>query len=105
MAKQTDQSANRGERILAYMLAAMLGLSILAFFTVIIGTFAGATDLGAGLWPIVYLVMYFALPLAIVILITLVIVSARRRSREASDQAAQSAARADKRRPGSSRSG
>lgn len=83
---QTPQTAGRLERILAYMVAGVVGLSILAFLTVIIGTAAGAGADGGfsrGAWPAVIWLPYFGLPLGIILIIGLVVASAVRRSRDA----------------------
>lgn len=85
MAKQLPESANRAERILAFMMIAMVGVSIVSFFAVIVATFAGVDSAGfsSGVWPAVILTPLFALPLAIALIIALVVVNARRRARNA----------------------
>lgn len=75
---------NRAERVLAYMFAAVVGLSILAFFAVMIGTMAGAAaddGFSRGVWPIVLMLPWFGLPIAFLLLITLLIVNGIRRAR------------------------
>lgn len=85
VAKLTPDTVHRAERVIAYMMVSVVGLSILSFLAVIIGTFAGMgrADFASGAWPVVAVLPLFGLPFAIILLITLVIVSARRRSREA----------------------
>ena len=86
MAKQLPETASRTERILAFMMIAMVGASIVSFFAVIAATFAGmdSADFSAGVWPAVILAPLFALPLAIALIVALVVVNARRRARNAS---------------------
>ncbi|AWB94781.1 multidrug ABC transporter ATPase [Agromyces badenianii] len=74
---------NRAERVLAYMFAAVVGLSIICFFAVMIGTFSGVTreEMGSGVWPIVTMLPWFGLPIAFLLLITLLIVNGVRRAR------------------------
>jgi hypothetical protein len=68
------------------MVAGVVGLSILAFVAIIIGTAAGAGNdggFGRGLWPVVFWLPYVGLPLGVLLIIGLVVTSAIRRSREA----------------------
>lgn len=83
---QTPSTTSRLERILAYMVAGVVGLSILAFLTVIIGTAMGVGDndgFSQGIWPTVLTLPLFGLPLGFVLIIVLLTVSIARRSREA----------------------
>ena len=84
MSESGPISEHRVERILAYMFAAIVGLSILAFLAVMIGTLAGvgANDgFSQGAWPIVIMLPWFGLPLAFLLLIALLIVNGVRRAR------------------------
>lgn len=75
---------NRAERVLAAMFAAMVGLSILAFFALMIGTATGAAadnGFSEGVWPLVIMLPWFALPAAFLLLIALLIVNGVRRGR------------------------
>ena len=86
MTSQTPQSASRLDRILAYLVAGVMGLSILAFVAVIIGTATGAGasgGFGRGVWPIVLTLPLFGLPLGFLIIIALLVITGVRRSREA----------------------
>ena len=76
---------NRAERVLAYMFAAVVGLSIVCFFAVMIGTFSGVTreDMSSGFWAVVTMLPWFGLPIAFLILIVLLIVNGVRRGRAA----------------------
>jgi hypothetical protein len=83
---QIPQPASRIERILAYMVAGVVGLSILAFIAVLIGTSAGVGDndgFSHGIWPLVLTLPLFGLPLGFVLVIVLLVTSAIRRSRDA----------------------
>ena len=75
----------RVERILAYMVAGVVAVSILCFFAVLIGGLMGqaaAQAAGTGPWVLVIMFPYFGLPLGMVLVIALVIVSSIRRKRD-----------------------
>ena len=76
---------HRAERVLAFMFAAVVGLSILAFLAVIIGTAAGAgadNGFSEAPWPFIIMLPWFGLPIGFLLLIALLIVNWVRRSRE-----------------------
>jgi uncharacterized BrkB/YihY/UPF0761 family membrane protein len=77
-------NVSRFERILAFMLLALVLLSVGTFVAIMVGTIQGmgSDDFASGLWPVVVMVPYIGLPLAIVLLIILMISSAVRRARE-----------------------
>jgi uncharacterized membrane protein len=85
VAKETSVTINRNERVIAYMIAAIVGLSILAFLSIIIGTAVGLDQAAftSGIWPAVYVLPEIGLPIGFVLIIVLLILSARRRAREA----------------------
>lgn len=85
MAKETPITDVRIERILAFMVASAIGLSIIAFLAVIIGTAAGVTDFSVGVWPVAIVLPAIGLPLGLVLVIVLIIISGVRRGREARD--------------------
>jgi hypothetical protein len=87
VAIDTPITDHRVERILAFMVASAVGLSILAFLAIIIGTGVGlkAADFSAGIWPVVFVLPLVGLPVGLVLLIALVIISGIRRGREAKD--------------------
>lgn len=87
MAKDSPIIDNRAERVLAFMVAAVIGLSILAFITIIIATVAGVTDFSVGIWPLIVTLPLVGLPIGLVFMIVLFIVSAIRRGRESKDAA------------------
>jgi hypothetical protein len=77
---------NRAERVLATMFAVVIGISIIAFFAVMIGTMAGAAaddGFSKGVWPIVIMLPWFGLPIAFLLLIALLVVNGVRRARAA----------------------
>lgn len=76
----------RLERILAYMIAGIVGLSLIAFVIVMIATAAGvgrSDEFSQGIWPFVFMLPLFGLPIGFILLIVLLIVSTIRRRREA----------------------
>ena len=82
----TESTPTRLERILAYMVAGVVGVSVLCFLAVLIGSWAGqaaAQTSGAGLWTLIIMFPYFGLPAGMLLLIALFIASAIRRSRDA----------------------
>ncbi|GAB3607513.1 hypothetical protein GCM10027413_29220 [Conyzicola nivalis] len=85
MAKNTAVDVNRNERIIAYMLASAIGLSVLAIIAILAGTGLGVRDFDEGIWPVIIILPNIGFPIGILLLIALVIVSARRKSRAARD--------------------
>ena len=85
MAKNNPVDVNRNERILAYMLASAIGLSILAIIAILVGTGVGVRDFDEGIWPVVIMLPNVGFPIGIILLVALVLVSARRKSRSARD--------------------
>ena len=86
MTTQTPNDPARLEKILANMVAGVVGLSILAFLAVILGTAVGVGDndgFSKGVWPAVLTLPLFGLPIGFLLVITLMIVSGLRRAREA----------------------
>ncbi|MBC7517909.1 MAG: hypothetical protein H7248_03360 [Microbacteriaceae bacterium] len=101
MIKEAPPTATRIERVLAYMLASVIGLSILSFFAIVLGTLFGMTgpDFAGGAWPAVAVLPYYGLPFGVALIITLVVVSARRRAAEARSHAAAAEAPRSTKRP------
>jgi hypothetical protein len=85
VAQKNPVNVNRNERIIAYMLAAAIGASILAILAIIVATGAGVRNFGEGVWPVVIMLPYVGLPLGFVLVITLLVVSGIRKSRAARD--------------------
>lgn len=67
--------------MLAAVIGAVIGLSVLAFFAIIIGTWSGmeSADFAGGIWPSVTLMPLFGLPLGFIFIIVLLIVATNRR--------------------------
>jgi hypothetical protein len=84
-ASNTPITAHRGERILAFMIASAIGLSIICFIIVIIATAAGVRNFGTPPWPTVIILPAIGLPIGLVLVIVLIVVSGLRRGREARD--------------------
>lgn len=72
---------------MAYMIVGIVGLSIVAFFAVIIGTFAGmkGPDFAVGVWPAISYMPLIGLPIGFLLIIVLLILSVRRRGKEAAN--------------------
>lgn len=72
---------SRLERVLAAIVAAVIALSVAAFFAIIIGTWSGmqSAEFSQGIWPSIALLPLFGLPLGFILIIALLIVSTRRR--------------------------
>jgi hypothetical protein len=85
VANDTPITAHRAERILAFMVASAVGLSIVAFLAIIIGTATGVRDFGEGVWPLVFVLPLVGLPIGLALILTLIVVSGVRRGREARD--------------------
>ncbi|RNE56983.1 hypothetical protein [Cryobacterium tepidiphilum] len=86
MTSQTPRAADVVERVLAYAIAALVVLSLIAFVADIAGTASGASadnGFGQGLWPMVLIFPLLALPLGFLLVITLLVMSFVRRGREA----------------------
>lgn len=86
VAENTPVTVNRNERIMAYMVASALGLSLLCIIATLIGATAGA-DRSGGIWPLVTLLPTIGLPIGFILIIVLLVASAVRRSRAARDAA------------------
>ena len=82
--KSTPAPASRAQRVLAYMAASMILISVIAIAAVLIGAFFGMSgQFDGGVWPIVALLPLIALPIGMILIIALVVVTTRRRSRGA----------------------
>lgn len=75
-----DLPVRRIDRILAFMSLGLLVLSIVLFFTVIIGSTAGA-DMASGVWPTISVTVIFAPIIAFILLVTVLVMSLVRRAR------------------------
>jgi membrane protein DedA with SNARE-associated domain len=71
-----DLPASRLERTLAFMVFSTIGLSILCFLAVIIGS-----TLGWAPWPVIIFLPLVGLPIGFALIITLIVFNLVRRSR------------------------
>ena len=87
MASDIPINDQRLERILAFMVASAIGLSIVSFLAVIIASGVGVTgeQFSQPPWPTIIVLPVIGLPLGVLVLIALLIVSGLRRGREARD--------------------
>lgn len=85
VANDTPIANQRVERVLAYMVAAAVGLSVVAFLAVIVATAAGVRDFSGGIWPLAIMLPAVGLPIGLLLMIALLATSAIRRSRESKD--------------------
>lgn len=84
MATNTPTSDNRSERVLAYMVASVLGLSVLCILALFIGPLLGV-EVREGFWPVIRFLPFIGIPFAVLLIIARLVVSTIRRSRAAED--------------------
>ncbi|MFF1573216.1 hypothetical protein ACFVWR_10745 [Leifsonia sp. NPDC058292] len=92
MSQQTPSATSRPQRILSFIIAALVVVSLLCIVAILIGTAVGGfaqQGSGQGLWPAVFVLPLLALPIAFVLMIILFVLTARSRSKAA--KAAQAA--------------
>ena len=80
MADDTAVPLNRTERILAFMIASIGGLSVLAIIAIIVASVAGI-DASGGPWLFVTVFPTFGLPVAFVMIVVFAVISIVRRRR------------------------
>jgi hypothetical protein len=79
---------NRVERVIAYMVAACVGISFIAVIAIVVATFlgVGADDgFSRGAWPVIIVLPAPGLIIGLLLVIVLIVVSAVRRGRESRD--------------------
>jgi ABC-type polysaccharide/polyol phosphate export permease len=86
VAQGTAVPLNRIERILAFVLAAVAGLTIIALIAVFVAGAAGV-DRTSGIWPVVFLLPAIGLPIMLIVGIVLIVVMGTRRRRLAAGDA------------------
>jgi len=84
VAENTRVPLNRIERVLAFVIGSLVGVSILSIVAILIGR-ASHLDLTTGAWPAAAVLPLIALPLVVVLLIVFLVISVTRRSRLARD--------------------
>ena len=77
-----EPEIRRIDRVLAISAITLIGLAVLCFIAIIVGTQLGA-DFGTPLWTAVSLLVQWGLPLGIVMFFALIIMNMMRRSRAA----------------------
>lgn len=79
--------SNRLERVLAYMVAGVIVISLASFIAVIAGTSAGLDErqFTGGIWAWITMLPLIGLPIGFVLIVVLLVVSAVRRGRAAKD--------------------
>lgn len=81
MAPPSAPETSRLERVLAAMVAAIVGLTLICFAATIIASVTGTTDFATGVWPAVAALPLIGLPVAFILLVVLVVINwFRRRS-------------------------
>lgn len=87
MPEESFVMSNRVERMLAYMVASIIVLSLASFIALIAGTAAGLgrEEFALGIWPAVTILPLIGLPIGFVLIIVLLVVSAVRRGRAPKD--------------------
>jgi ABC-type polysaccharide/polyol phosphate export permease len=80
VAHKPPATLHRGERVLAAMVATVLGLSVVAILISLVVSGTGGTP-----WPIVLVLPLVGLPIGFLFMIALLLVSVIRRTRESRD--------------------
>jgi hypothetical protein len=80
VAENTPVPLNRIERVLAFMVAGVGGLSLLAIIAILIATLLG-TNTSEGPWLMIAVLPTLGLPIALVLIIAFAVVSIIRRRR------------------------
>jgi hypothetical protein len=79
MATPRTTETSRLERVLAAMVAAIIGLTLVCFAATLIASATGTTDFGEGFWPTVATLPLISLPLGFILLLTLIGINWSRR--------------------------
>lgn len=87
MARGTAVPLNRIERILAFVLGSVAGLTVISIVALLVGRAIHVRDFSAGVWPVVAVLPLLGLPVALVLAIVLIVVMNMRRRRLAADDA------------------
>src|SRR4051812_34896433 len=81
VADNTRVPLNRTERVLAFAVASVGALSIVAILAVIIARIAGLTSFSAGIWPVLATLPLVGLPIALIGIVAFIVVTGVRRAR------------------------
>lgn len=74
-------TSNRSERILAYMLAGVFGVSMLCFIVLIVAWLTIKQIPGTGIWPLVTVLPEIGLPISILLVLVILAVNWTRKAR------------------------
>jgi len=88
--QQTPPPVSCLQRILSYIAAALVAVSLLCIAAILIGSALGGMPQqgsGEGLWPTVFLFPLVAFPIAFLLIIAIIVAGARQRRREATEAA------------------
>lgn len=85
MPENSAAGSDRVERILAYMVAGVIVISLISFMALITATSVGLGrgDFEVGIWPVVTMLPLIGLPIGFVLIIVLLVTSILRRGRAA----------------------
>ncbi|MFJ8894457.1 hypothetical protein ACIRCZ_07735 [Leifsonia sp. NPDC102414] len=86
MTQQTPQAASRLQRILSYIIAALVIISLVCIAAVLIGSALGGMPeqgSGQGIWPVVFVLPMIGLSVAFILVIALIVITGRQRSKAA----------------------
>ena len=86
MTQQTPPPVSRAQRILSYIAAALVVVSLVCIAAVLVGSAVGGMPeqgSGQGLWPAVFVLPLIAFPIAFVLIIAVIIIAGRQRSKAA----------------------
>jgi len=79
MATSRTTETSRLERILATMVAAIIGLTLVSFAATLIASASGTTDFAEGVWPAVVTLPLISLPIGFILLLILIGINWSRR--------------------------
>jgi hypothetical protein len=86
VARGTAVPLNRTERIAAFILAAIAGISVLDLIALLVGRSAGA-DISQGIWPVIAVLPGIGIPLLLIALVVFIVLMVLRSRRLAADDA------------------
>jgi hypothetical protein len=86
VARGTAVPLNRTERIAAFVLAAIAGLTVVALIVLLVGRATGA-HIDQGIWPVIAVLPGIGIPLTLVVLIVFIVLMVLRSRRLAADDA------------------
>jgi uncharacterized membrane protein len=79
MATPRTSETSRLERVLAAMVAAIIGLTLVCFAATLIASASGTTDFTEGVWPTVATLPLISLPVGFILLVILIGINWSRR--------------------------